>query len=344
MKERFFGMLGDKVVKAYTMEKDGITAEIITYGGAVRSLIVPDKNGMKTDVVLGYADLDSYVKNSGCLGALIGRVGNRIEKGTFKINGKVYHVGINNNGNSLHGGIIGFNKKVWDSETVGEKLILSVFSPDGEEGYPGNLEVIVTYSIENNGLKIEYEAKSDKDTLVNLTNHSYFNLSGEGSGSCLNTVLSINADKITPVDEFMIPHNEFMDVSNTPFDFRTAKEIGKDIDKDHPIIKNCCGYDTNYVLNGKGYRKFATAYSPVTGIKMEAFTDQKGVQLYTANFLECVKGKGGIYNKRDGFCLETQNFPNAINCPDYPDSVLKKDKLYKTTTEFRFSIENSIEK
>ena len=339
MKERRFGVLNGKEVKAYTLENGNISAEIITYGGIIRSLTVPDKNGVKTDVVLGYNELDSYVKNSGCLGALIGRVGNRIEKGTFKINGTEYHVSVNDNGNSIHGGLVGFDKKIWDSEVKGDKLVLSIFSPDGEEGYPGNLKVCVTYSIENDGLKIEYEAKSDKDTLVNLTNHSYFNLSGEGSGSCLNTVLSLDADKITPVDEFLIPHNEFMNVENTPFDFRRPKEIGHDIDKVHPIIKNCCGYDTNYVLNGKGFHKFATAFSPITGIKMEAFTDQKGVQLYSANFLNNVKGKTAMYSRRDGFCLETQNFPNAINCPDYPDSILKKGDVYKTTTEFRFSVE-----
>jgi len=333
---RDFGEYNGKKVECYTLKNDNIETEIITYGGAIRTLKVNDKNGKKIDVALGYNDLDSYVKNGGALGALIGRFGNRIEKGKFTLNGKEYSLEINNGPNSLHGGFFGFDKQVWDAEIVGEKLKLSYFSKDGEGGFPSNLWTTVFYSLTEDSIKIEYSAKSDGDTVINLTNHSYFNLDGEGSGDVLDTLIEIDADYITPVDENLIPHGEFMKVDGTPFDLRKLQPIGRDIDKPHAVMQNCNGYDTNFVLNGKGYRCIARAKSEKSGITMECLTDQVGVQFYTANFLKGEMGKSGAYQRRHGFCLETQNFPNAVNCKEYPSAILRKGETYKTTTEFKF--------
>lgn len=336
IERRPFGAFDGKDVYCYTLKNDKIKTEIITYGGAIRTLEVLDKNGDMVDVVLGYNDLDGYTQNGGALGALIGRFGNRIEKGKFTLNDKEYNLEINNGPNSLHGGFRGFDKQVWDSEINGEKLKLTYFSKDGEGGFPGNMEVTVYYSLTENSLKIEYFATSDADTVINLTNHSYFNLDGEGKGDILNNLIYINADKITPVDENLIPHGDFLDVSNTPFDLREMQAIGKDIDKEHFVMQNCNGYDTNYVISGNGYRLCARAESIKTGIKMECITDQPGVQFYTGNFLKGEKGKNGAYNRRYGFCLETQNYPNAVNCPTYPTAVLRKGEKYQTITEFKF--------
>ena len=333
---RDFGEYNGKKVKCYTLKNDKIETEIITYGGAIRTLKVNDKNGKKVDVALGYNDLNSYLKNGGALGALIGRFGNRIEKGKFTLNGIEYSLEINNGPNSLHGGFYGFDKQVWDAEIEGEKLKLSYFSKDGEGGFPSNLWTTVFYSLTEDSIKIEYSAKSDGDTVINLTNHSYFNLDGEGCGDVLNTLIQIDADYITPVDENLIPHGEFMKVDGTPFDLRKLQPIGKDIDKPHVVMQNCNGYDTNFVLNGKGYRCVARASSEKSGITMECWTDQVGVQFYTANFLKGELGKSGAYQRRHGFCLETQNYPNAVNCPEYPSAILKKGETYSTTTEFKF--------
>ncbi len=337
MLERTFGYIGDKEIKAYTLKNDYIECEIITYGGAIRTLYFNDINGKKQDLVLGYNTIEDYLSNSGCVGSLIGRCGNRIEKGQFVLNGVKYQIPAINNGNALHGGVKGFDKRVWDSEVDGEKLVLTYFSKDMEEGFPGNLTTRVTYSLIKNTLKIEYSAKCDKDTVVNLTNHTYFNLAGENSGSVFDTEIYINAEQITPVDKYLIPHNEFMEVKDTPFDFSTSKKIGKDFYVDNEILKNCGGYDNNFVINGNGYRLCATAFSEKTGIKMSVFSDQKGMQFYTANFLDTKSGKSRPYGKYDGFCFETQNFPNAINCDNYPSPVLRKGEEYKTTTEFVFS-------
>ena len=333
---RDFGIYEGKTVKCFTLRNDKIETEIITYGGAIRTLKVYDGSGNKVDVVLGYDDLQSYIKNAGALGAIIGRFANRIEKGRFTLNGKEYTLEINNGPNSLHGGFNGFDKKVWDSEVDGEKLILTLFSVDGEGGFPGNLHVKVVYSLIGESLKIDYFATSDADTVINLTNHTYFNLNGEGNGDILGNRIFIDSDKITPVDENLIPHGEFENVSGTPFDLRKMQPIGKDIDKPHKVMQNCNGYDINYVLNGDGYRKVAQTQGDLSGITMECYTDQPGVQFYTANFLKGEVGKSGVYHRRYGFCLETQNFPNAVNCSQYPSALLKKGACFHTATEFKF--------
>lgn len=339
MKCSIFGNIDGKQVKLYTITAGDITAEILTYGGVVRSLIVPDKNGKPTDVCLGYDTVEEYMNNEGYIGALIGRVGNRIGEGKFMLNGKEYNVGLNDNGNSLHGGVKGWNTKIWNDEVVNDTTLkLSIVSPDGEEGFPGTIKVEVFYTvIKDRGLKIDYKAVSDKDTVINMTNHAYFNLNGQGNGDILGNTLMIDADAIVPVDEKLIPHGEIMKVENTCFNFRTEKAIGKDIETDDIVMKYCGGYDVNFCLNGDGYRKVTVAKGNLSGIVMSVYTLEKGIQLYSGNFLKGVKGKGGaVYNKRNGFCLETQNYPNAINCPEYPSMVLKAGEEYLTTTEYVF--------
>lgn len=333
-----FGNANGTPVQMYTLKNGKLEADILTYGGTIRAIRVPDKNGNVTDVVLGYDTIEEYMKNAGYLGAIIGRVGNRIENGSFVLNGKKYNIGKNRGKFTLHGGFHGFNEKVWKANPINDyTLELSCFSPDGEEGFPANLNVAVVYTLTEKGLRLDYAAEADADTVTNLTNHVYFNLSGEGNGTILNTVLTLDADEITPTDENLITHGEFMKIKNTPFDFNEPKEIARDIEADDKILKDCGGYDINYVLNGSGLRKFATAESPLTGIKLNAYTDRPGVQLYVGNFLDGTKGKKGhIYGKREGFCLETQNFPNAVNCKQYPSSVLKKGEIFKSTTVYEF--------
>ncbi len=337
MQVKEFGVINGKNVKLYTLSNDYISVEIITYGGTIRSIVVPDKNGNKVDVALGYDTVEEYAKNGGYIGALIGRVGNRIGKGEFTLNGVKYKVGLNDNGNSLHGGINGFDKKVWEDKVNDESLILTTTAEDGEEGFPGKMQVRVVYSLTEKGLKIEYTATTDKDTIINLTNHAYFNLSGQGTGDILDTVMQINSNYITPVDEGLITDGTLMEVKNTPFDFNEPKVVGKDIESEHIQMQYCGGYDINYALKGKGYRKVCACKSEKTGIEMSVYTDQPGVQFYSGNFLDGVNGKNGaVYNKRNGFCLETQNYPNAINCEKYPSSVLKEGEVYYTVTEYIF--------
>ncbi|MDY6023207.1 MAG: aldose epimerase family protein [Candidatus Borkfalkiaceae bacterium] len=333
-----FGNANGTPVQMYTLKNGKLEADILTYGGTIRAIRVPDKNGNVTDVVLGYDTIEEYMKNAGYLGAIIGRVGNRIENGSFVLNGKEYNIGKNCGKYTLHGGFHGFNEKVWKANPINDyTLEVSCFSPDGDEGFPANLNVAVVYTLTEKGLRLDYAAEADDDTVTNLTNHVYFNLSGEGNGTILNTVLTLDADEITPTDENLITHGEFMKIKNTPFDFNEPKEIARDIEADDKILKDCGGYDINYVLNGSGLRKFATAESPLTGIKLNAYTDRPGVQLYVGNFLDGTKGKKGhIYGKREGFCLETQNFPNAVNCKQYPSSVLKKGEIFKSTTVYEF--------
>ena len=337
-----FGIADDgTVVDIYTLSNGVAEVSIITYGGAIQSIKVPNNAGKLVDVCCGYDTLYAYQHTGGYLGALIGRFGNRIRAGKFIVNGVEYQVPCNEAKGSLHGGPKGLDKKVWDAKIDGDELVLTVSSPDGDMGYPGKMDVTVKYSFNSdNELKLEYFATCDKDCPINLTNHCYFNLHGQGAGTIADTVLTLNADYITPVDEASLPDGRFMIVAGTPFDFRTPKEIGRDINADFEQIKFGKGYDHNYVLNIKGFAKFGTAVSKRTGIKMDCYTDQPGVQFYSGNFMNNVKGKDGlIYNRRDAFCLETQNYPNAVNCPEYPNSILKAGEEYHTVTVYKFSVE-----
>ncbi len=348
-----FGKAPDgEEVDLYTLtNKNGAEAAITTYGGSVVWLKVPDRDEKLGDVVLGFDSVDGYVSNTSYLGALIGRYGNRIGHAQFKLDGKTYTLVKNNGENTLHGGTKGFNKAVWTAKEIpakdGQALELSYLSKDGEEGFPGNLHVRVIYTLEDsNALKIEYFATTDKDTVVNLTNHSYFNLAGPGSGSgdILGHILMIEADKFTPVDSGLIPTGELRDVAGTPFDFRKPTPIGARIDSDDEQIKLGGGYDHNFVLRrkaGEAISLAARVVEPKTGRVMEVWTTQPGVQFYTGNFLDgSLHGKGGIsYTKRSAFCLETQHFPDSPNKPKFPSTELKPGEHYHTTTIYKFSTE-----
>jgi aldose 1-epimerase len=334
-----------KEVTLYTLKnKSGAQVSITNYGGRVVSLLVPDKDGKLTDVVLGYDSLKSYQKEGEpFFGALIGRYGNRIGKGQFSLEGKSYQLQLNNGPNTLHGGKDGFFGKVWDAKQLDStKLELTYSSKDGEAGYPGKLDVKVVYTLtEDNALQIDYTATTDKTTIVNLTNHAYFNLNGEGNATILDHELMIAADSITPVDSTLIPTGKLMAVKGTPFDFTQAKTIGKDIEVKDEQLKFGKGYDHNFALN-KNDGKTAVAWvrSLTTGIKMEIYTTEPGLQFYCGNFMEGKDkdGKGGkAYPHRSAFCLETQHFPDAPNHANFASTVLKPGETYHTSTTYKFS-------
>ena len=340
-KESFGKMPDGKQVDLYTLTNtNGIRARITNFGGILVSLEVPDRNGNIADITLGFDKLDGYLGEHPYFGAIVGRYANRIGKAAFTLDGVEYKLAANNDVNHLHGGIKGFDKRVWRLEDIGvtsdgAMVKLSYISEDGEEGYPGNLACSVIYTLtEDNKLKISYEAETDKKTVVNLTNHSYYNLAGQGSGDILGHVLKIDADKYTVVDEGLIPTGENRNVKGTPMDFTTPMTIGSRIGQ----VEG--GYDHNYVLNsGGGSLALAVTVSePTSGRVMEISTDQPGVQFYTGNFLDgSITGKAGkVYKKHYGFCLETQHFPDSPNKPDFPSVVLQPGQKYKTETVHRF--------
>ena len=323
----------------------GMQAAITNYGGRLVSLLVPDKNGKLTDVVIGFDSVQQYQSSTEpYFGATIGRYGNRIAKGKFTLDGKQYTLATNNGPNTLHGGKKGFQYVVWDAKQIGDSgLELTYLSKDMEEGYPGNLNVKVTYTITNtNELKIDYEATTDKKTVVNLTNHAFFNLNGQGSGTINNHLLMINADGYTPVNSTLIPTGKIEPVANTPFDFRKPTTIGKNVDANDVQIKNGNGYDHNFVLNankGTGLNTAAIITGDKTGIEMEVLTQEPGLQFYGGNFMQS-KNKmkdGGMDDFRTAFCLETQQFPDSPNQPAFPSTVLEPGKKYATTSVYRFS-------
>ena len=314
----------------------------ITFGAAIRSLTVPDRNGQPVDVALGYDTLDEYIQNDGYLGATVGRFANRIAKGKFQLNGSTYDLAINNGPNHLHGGLQGFSHRVWQITNIGEASVtLSLFSPDGEEGYPGNLTCSVEFSLADHGLSIRYLAKSDQDTPCNLTNHSYFNLAGHNSGTVLDQTIQIFAQSYTPSDPTSIPYGTIEPVAGTPMDFRCPTPIGARIGEEFHQLINALGYDHNFVIDGSfgTLRPAAKAYSEASGITLEAYTTLPGVHFYTGNYIPQQRpGKNGsTYGLRQGFCLETQFFPDSPNQPAFPSSVLKAGEEYEHRTLFRFT-------
>jgi len=344
-----FGQTQDGTpVEIYTLRNyNGMEARIMTYGGIVQSLKVPDKNGQFGDVVLGYDDLNGYITNSPCFGALIGRYGNRIARGKFTLHGQEYTLALNNAPNNLHSGPIGFDKRVWtaakaDVSQDGPQLALTYLSKDGEEGFPGNLKVTVIYTLtDDNGLQVDYTATTDKDTLCNLTQHSYFNLAGKGN--VLGHMVFINADRFTPVDNTLIPTGELKPVEGTPFDFRTATAIGARINDNDEQLTFGHGYDHNWVVNkpsGK-YGLVACVTEPTTGRAMEVWSTEPGVQFYTGNFLDgSITGKGGqAYQLRNGFCFEPQHYPDSPNHPQFPSAELKPGQTYHNTIVYKFSVQ-----
>ena len=335
-------------VALYTLKNtNGIEINIMTYGGIITSLKTPNKDGVSEDIVLGYNSLDQYIKSSPYFGAIIGRYGNRIAKGKFAIDGTTYTLATNDGENHLHGGLKGFDKVVWNAseETDDDSvsLILSYLSKDMEEGYPGNLEVTVTYTLKNdNTLAIAYKATTDKTTVVNLTQHSYFNLSGDFSKSILDQEIEINADTYIPVNQTLIPTGELATVEGTPFDFRTMKTIGKDIEVANDQLKKGLGFDHCWVLNDQntGMRYAAKAYDPISGRVLEVATDEPGIQFYSGNFLDGTlpSKNGGTYAHRSGFCLETQHYPDSPNQKDFPSTILEPGKVYNSKTSFKFYV------
>jgi len=350
IEKELFGKKPDGTsIYLYTLtNRNGMRAQITNFGAIVVSLSVPDKDRNMGDVVLGYENLTDYVKDKSYFGAIVGRYGNRIARGKFTLNGVNYMLAINDGENHLHGGIRGFDKVVWNAEevknntTVGVKL--SYLSKDREEGYPGNLLVTVIYTLTNeNALRIDYTATTDKPTVVNLTHHSYFNLSGAGVGDILDHVLMINADKFTPVAKGLIPTGQLRDVAGTPMDFRTPTAIGSRIDQSDEQLALGPGYDHNWVLNDcDGSLKLAvTLFDPGSGRFMEVFTTEPGMQFYSGNFLnDGITGKKGkAYPFRSALCLEAQHFPNSPNTPDFPSTVLNPGETYTQTTIYKFSVQ-----
>lgn len=327
--------------------RNGMEVSLTNWGGIIVTISVADRNGNFENVNLGFDSLSTYVERNPFFGALVGRYGNRIGGASFEIDGTVYPLLKNNGENHLHGGDKGFDEKLYAAEMIETDnhvgVRLSRTSPDMEEGYPGNLDVEVTYTLDNNNtLAIDYKATTDKKTHVNLTNHAYFNLAGDGSGDILNHFVSINADRYTPVDDGLIPTGELAPVEGTPFDFRGATMIGARIDDDHPQIQIGGGYDHNYVLNhepGGGRMQIAaTVYEPNSGRYMEIHTTEPGVQFYTGNFMREMTGMGGrTYDRRGGFCFETQHFPDSPNKPEFPSTLLEPGQTYSSTTSFTFS-------
>jgi len=340
-----FGTLSNGTeVKKYTISNGkGLTAEIINYGARVVSLKAPDRTGKIEDIIFGFDDLASYERDNSYQGAIVGRYGNRIRDGKFSLEGKTYQLDINDGKNHLHGGKDGFYRQIWECREADSKSIqLRYISPDGEGGYPGQVEITVIYTItDDNELKIEYSAKTDKTTILNPTSHCYFNLSGFPEKSILDHELMINADYFTPVDAGLIPTGEIRPVAGTPMDFRVAKAVGKDIEADDEQILYGNGYDHNWVLNDYNgqVRLSATLYEKETGRLMEVLTDQPGLQFYSGNFLDgSMTGKGGVkYNHRTALCLEAQAFPDSPNKPNFPSVVLRPGEEYKQTTIYRFS-------
>ena len=331
-----FGKTADgRQVTAWQVKNGSLSATFLDYGATVQSLTVPDRSGTPTDVVLGYDTVREYEENGGFMGATIGRVGNRIGGSRFSLGGKVYELACNDGKNHLHGGAKGFDKHLWQGCAVGKNAVrFSRLSPDGEENYPGNLRLSVTFTLADDALTIAYDADTDADTIVNLTNHSYFNLNG--SGSVLHHFLRLNAEKFTENDAGCLPTGAFLPVEGTPFDFRTAKEIGRDIGISCPQLKNGGGYDHNFVLTGA--RDAAVLFSQESGITMTLHTDMPGVQVYSANHLTPRQGKNGsTYDFRYALCLETQLFPNAMNCYGFPSPILRSGQHLHSETSYAFS-------
>ncbi|MCK9524934.1 MAG: galactose mutarotase [Limnochordia bacterium] len=340
MQRRTWGNLQGQTVELFTLDLGkGSLAEITNYGGALVRLSVPDRHGVLGDVVLGYHTLEDYVACTKSLGILVGRHANRIENAEFTLGDTTYKLAANDGRNHLHGGPGGFGKVIWDPQVVetefGPGLQLSYFSPHGEEGYPGNLQVEVTYAPTGNaGLRIDYRATTDQDTVVNLTNHAYFNLAGQGSTSIFDHELQLEADFFTPINFECLPTGEILRVAGTPLDFRHKKTIGQDIEADHAQIRSGQGFDHNWIINGlqPGLKRAARVEHPSTGRVMEVWTTQPGIQFYSGNFLD-----GTPHPRRSGFCLETQFFPNSLRFAHFPRAILSAGRRYEHTTIYAFS-------
>ena len=328
-------------VEVYTLADGKVEARIMTYGGIIVSLRTPDRNGKIDDVVLGCDSVEKYEAQTAHFGGIIGRYANRIAHGSFKLDGKTYSIPKNDGDNALHGGTRGFDKVVWGAKEIADGVELTYVSKDGEQGFPGTLSTTVRYTLKGSTLRIEYSATTDKDTVLNLTNHSYFNLAGQGKGDVLGQVLKINASRMTPVDSVLIPTGELKSVAGTAFDFRTPHAIGERINADDAQLSLGKGYDHNFVLDHPPGQlaEAAEAYEPTTGRILKVLTTEPGLQLYTGNFLDgSITGKEGrVYNRRFAFCLETQHFPDSPNHASFPSTELKPGQKFHSVTVFEFS-------
>lgn len=339
IKKTSVGRIKEKEIFLYTLDNgNGLSAEIYNYGGIIRSLVI---NGR--DVVLGREGFEDYLNNDGYLGAAIGRHANRIKNSRFILNGNEYNVGANEKGNSLHGGNTGFDKYVWDVNEINgsePSLELSILSPDGDEGFPGNLSLKMTYTLTaENSLKIHYEAVCDKDTVVNLTNHSYFNLDGHSSGTVYNQSLWLNSDFYTPNTDECMPYGVVLSVKDTPFDFTAAKKIGTDIGSAYEQVQMFDGYDHNFALSGRGFRRVAAMTSSDGSLEMDTYTDLPGIQVYSANCLEAGSYKDGApYGKHNAVCLETQYFPNSMENSHFIAPILNAGEKFDSVTEYKFIV------
>jgi len=341
---------GETVTRYTLSNAHGMAVDIIDYGGIITAIRVPDRNGQMGNVVLGFDSLQEYLEENPYFGTITGRYANRIADARFTLDGTEYTLAANNGPNSLHGGVEGLDKKLWEAREVesedGVALSLHYLSPDMEEGYPGNLDITVVYTVtDDNELRIDYTATTDKPTVLNLTSHSYFNLRGEGMGSIYDHLLHLNASHYTPVDDTLIPTGEIVPVAGTPFDFTRATAIGARIRDDHPQLLLGRGYDHNYVIDNEdgGMALVAEVYEPGSGRMMSIHSDQPGVQLYTGNFLDgTLTGPSGhMYRQGDGFCLETQHYPDSPNQPDFPSTVLRPGETFQSSTVHRFSTDAS---
>lgn len=336
---------GFSSIKEYTLKnRNGMEVKITNYGATITSIKVPDRTGSFADVALGYTSAEGYINavDRPYFGAVVGRYGNRIAKGKFTLDGKEYTLATNNDENHLHGGNMGFDKVVWNAETMDNSVKLTYLAKNGEEGYPGNLKITVVYTLTaDNEIVMDYTATTDKATPVNLTNHTYFNLAGEGNGTINGHQLQINAAKFTPVDVGLIPTGELRDVTGTPFDFRQAKAIGRDLEAGDQQLKFGLGYDHNWVLDRKraGMEPAAVLYEPKSGRMLEVLTTEPAIQFYGGNFLDgrLIGKSGKPYAHRSGLCLETQHSPDSPNRPEWPTTILRPGKEYKTTTIYKFS-------
>ena len=333
---------GEAVLRYTITNQHGASASLLNYGAIWQTMFVPNREGKLVDVVLGYDTVEDYQKNTMYLGATIGRVGNRIKNARFTLNDVEYKLAANNGAACLHGGIVGFDKKIWQAQIDGDSVFFSLTSPDGEEGFPGTLSVVVIYTLDDdNALSIRYLLNSDQDTIQNMTNHAYFNLAGQ-QATVLEQLLQIDASQCTRIDKDVLPTGEIVSVRGTPLDFTRAKPIGRDIAAKGELVDVIGGYDHNFVLNRKtnGVEKIATALDPVGGIAMDVYTDQPGVQLFTPPDFSYMTGKGGVqYGKHPAFCLETQHFADAMNNPQFPSIVLHAGEIFSSETVYRFRVE-----
>ncbi len=340
MKQEFGTTKNGETASCYVLKNGkGMEAVVSDFGASLLKFYVPDKDGKSQDIVLGYDTIEEYEEGGDSFGATVGRVANRIGMAEFELNGKKYELTKNDNGNTLHGGCGFYNKRMWDVKEVDDThIVFAMVSPDSDQGFPGEVKIEVSYTVtEENELKIHYYAVPDQDTLLNMTNHSYFNLSGHASGTAWNAKVWLDADAFTETDEELIPTGKVISVEGTPMDFRKEKVVAKEIGEDYMPLKIAGGYDHNWVLNGTGFRKVASAESEETGIKMEVYTDLPGIQFYSGNFLAGSKGKGGaVYEKGYGICFETQYFPDAIHKDNFESPITKAGEVYDTTTVYKF--------